>query len=116
MTLGDRLKKKRLDLNLHIKEVALMLGVDLHTISRWENNEAWPLPQSVTKICEFLGDVPSEEISKLSLGERIFKYRKARNLTLRQLAKQLDVTATTVSCWERNKNKPRKNQRKSSGK
>ncbi len=89
-----------------------MLGVDLHTISRWENNEAWPLPQSVTKICEFLGDVPSEEVSKLSLGERIFKYRKARNLTLRQLAKQLDVTAMTVSCWEWNKNKPRKNQRK----
>jgi transcriptional regulator with XRE-family HTH domain len=53
-------------------EAARMLNVDFHTISRWENNETWPLPQSITKIREFLGDASSDEISKMSLGERIF--------------------------------------------
>jgi DNA-binding XRE family transcriptional regulator len=41
-TLGDHLRKRRLDLGLLQKEVGSIIGVDETTIYNWENNRASP--------------------------------------------------------------------------
>src|SRR5215467_7944704 len=41
-TLGDHIRKKRLELGLLQKEVASRMGVDAESIYRWETNRASP--------------------------------------------------------------------------
>lgn len=42
-----------------------------------------------------------------SLGEKLKRYREAKNLTQRQIAIALDVTTITVQNWEYNKHVPK---------
>jgi DNA-binding XRE family transcriptional regulator len=57
-TLGEHLKKRRLDLKLFQKDVARMIGVDETSIWNWENNQSRPVARLTPKIWEFLGYCP----------------------------------------------------------
>ena len=57
-TLGEHIKKRRLELKLTQKEVAARLKVNAWTVLNWEKGETQPLPQSVPKIILFLGYDP----------------------------------------------------------
>ncbi|HET6464986.1 MAG TPA: helix-turn-helix transcriptional regulator, partial [Nitrospiria bacterium] len=41
-TLGDHLRRKRIELGLMQKQVADQLGVDTNTITNWERNRTTP--------------------------------------------------------------------------
>ena len=58
-TVGDHLRKKRLELGLLQKQVAEQLGVDETTIYKWENHRSAPVIRVLPKIIQFLGYVPS---------------------------------------------------------
>jgi len=60
LTLGDHLKKRRLDLGLMQKEVARRLGVSKDTVRNWERSRTEPAPLFVSRIVEFLGYAPRE--------------------------------------------------------
>ena len=42
MTMGDRIKQKRKDLNLTQEELAEKMGVSYQAVSKWENNASMP--------------------------------------------------------------------------
>lgn len=58
-TLGEQIKKRRLELGLSQKEVGDMLGVTSFTVLNWEKGKTEPLPQFVSKIILFLGNDPA---------------------------------------------------------
>jgi transcriptional regulator with XRE-family HTH domain len=106
-TLGDHLRKKRLDLKLLQKDVAKIIGVEEATIWNWENNRSSPKLRHIPKIIEFLGYTPLNTYAK-TFGESIVSYRSLSGITQKELAKSLGIDATTLARWERNKSTPRK--------
>jgi len=106
-TLGDHLRKKRLDLKLLQKEVAEKIGTSETSVFHWENNHTTPFVAFMPRIIEFLGYVPNL-ISSNSLGGKIIVYRKIHGLTQKELASQLGVDPSTLGRWERGESKPPK--------
>ena len=53
-TVGDRIRKKRLDCGLTQKQLARMLRVNEMTIANWELNHTSPLSRLIAKINRFL--------------------------------------------------------------
>lgn len=54
VTLGDHLKKKRLDENLSMEQVCKDLNINPSTRLRWENNMIEPRGESVEKLKQYL--------------------------------------------------------------
>ena len=109
-TLGDHLRKKRLDLGLLQKEVAERIGVHKATIYNWETNRKSPQLRFVPRIIEFLGYVPYDTQSE-ALGKRIVVRRRRLGLTQKELARRLGVDPSTLGRWERGKGKPSRKHR-----
>ena len=55
-TVGQRLKKKRMDMGLFQKDVAKILGVDVNTITNWEKERTRPSKGCMGRIEGFLGN------------------------------------------------------------
>lgn len=53
-TLGEQIKKKRLELNLSQKEVGKMLGVTSFTVLNWEKGKTELLGRFMPKVVLFL--------------------------------------------------------------
>ncbi|RLG05747.1 MAG: transcriptional regulator [Thaumarchaeota archaeon] len=104
-TLGDHLRKKRLELGLLQKDVAKILGVSQDTIYNWENNRTSPSLRSIPKIIEFLGYIPYD-IQGLSPGEELRLLRRILGLSQEKLAKKLGIDPSTLWRWEKGKRKP----------
>ena len=67
-TLGDHIRKRRLDLGLHQKDIAVVVNATTPTITNWEKNRCDPALRVIPKIIKFLGYNPQE--SKVAtLGE-----------------------------------------------
>jgi transcriptional regulator with XRE-family HTH domain len=106
-TLGDHLRKKRLDLKLLQKDVARKLGVDKTSIHNWERGHTTPSLCFVPRIKNFLGYNPFEK-EAASLGDRIKAYRRSLGLSRKALAKQMKIDPTTLARWERGRGRPSK--------
>jgi DNA-binding XRE family transcriptional regulator len=53
-TIGEKIKKKRLDMGLFQKDVAKIIGVDVNTITLWEKGRCKPSKAFLGKLEEFL--------------------------------------------------------------
>ena len=106
-TIGDHIKKRRLDLDLLQKDVAELIGVQKDSICNWENNRSSPKIHFLPRINEFLGYIPFES-PKNSIADRIKAYRKKYGLSQRKLAKLWNVDQSTIRHWEKGKHKPSK--------
>jgi len=104
-TIGDHIRKKRLDLKLHQYEIAPLIGVNKTTIFNWERNYSSPELRHIPKVIKFLGYIPFEKEPK-ALGEKIVYYRHLAGMTQKELARQLGVDPTTLARWERGKRNP----------
>ena len=107
MTIGDHLRKKRLDLGLLQKEVAPRLGVDKDSIYYWETNRHKPSLRIIPKIIKFLDYTPYE-YSSMTLGERILIARCGIGLSQEELARRLGVDPSKLRRWESGKGQPLK--------
>jgi transcriptional regulator with XRE-family HTH domain len=110
-TIGDHIKKMRLDRGLTKSQVAGLLGVTCHAVSDWEANLVSPAVKLIPKVIDFLGYAPFGDITTMSESDRIRACRKLLGLTLRQAADQLNVCPATLSSWERGKRVSRKEHR-----
>ncbi len=103
ITIGDHIKKRRLDLNLTQGEVSKLIGVKEESIYNWENNQSKPKIYLMPKIIEFLGYVPFKLPNK-TIVEQLKFYRKKHDLSKRKLAMLLDVNQTAsysrLGKWE----------------
>lgn len=104
-TMGDHLRKKRLDLKLFQKDVAKVLGVSTDTVTIWEKNRGGPALRFIPRIITFLGYDPGPQ-SASSLGQKIKLYRRSRGLSIVKLAMIWGVDPTTLSRWERGEYEP----------
>lgn len=98
-TLGDHLRKRRLDLNLTQKQIADNIGVDEATIWNWERNKTEPLTRQIPAIVSFLGYDPFNASSP-SLADTLLHYRRSHGLSQRKLARLISIDPVTLSRLE----------------
>lgn len=111
-TLGDHIRKKRLDLGLLEKEVAQRLGVGKDSVYYWETNRYSPSLRFVPRIIRFLGYLPYDT-SNITLGERLITMRRCLGLSREGFAEQLGVDESTLRDWENGRRRPlRRNMRR----
>jgi transcriptional regulator with XRE-family HTH domain len=106
-TIGDYIRKRRLDLELLQKDVAKLIGVTEATIYDWESNRTSPRFRYTPRIIEFLGYWPYDTPAT-TLGARILRARKLRGITQKELAKSFGVDQSTVESWEKDEHRPLK--------
>ena len=111
-SLGDHIRKKRLDLRLLQKDVAGVLGVDTTTINNWERNRCKPRLYLFPKIVQFLGYSPFATTDKPTISDAIKDYRLIHGLSQRKLAEVLGVDPTTLARWEKGRSRPGTRMRK----
>ena len=105
-TLGDQLRKKRMDLGLSQRALASQLGVSRTSIENWEGNEVKPARWMMTRIKEFLGLQISQ--TPASFAERLTTYRRGLGVSQEALARMIGVHKTTVVRWETGRRHPSK--------
>ena len=98
-TLGDHLRKARLERGLWQQHVALELGVSVQTVVNWERNRTRVATRFLPKVVAFLGYDPQEDSGHL--GGRIRALRERQGLSQVALAAKLGLNASTVVAWER---------------
>ena len=99
VSLGEHLKKKRLELRLTQKEAGKHLGVTSYTVTNWEHGLRRPAIQHFPAICQFLGYDPEPPIPD-TLAERLVAKRREFGWTQRVAAQKLGVDPSTWSAWE----------------
>jgi transcriptional regulator with XRE-family HTH domain len=103
-TIGDHLKKKRLDLKMLQKEVAAKLQTTVCTYCGWERNQRNPSFRYMPKIVNFLGYIPFDTEFE-NLGQKICAYRQLMGLRQKDLARLLDVDPCTIRSWEKGRHR-----------
>ena len=103
-TIGEHIRKRRLDLELFQKDVAKVLGITKGTVSNWEKNLAVPKLFYIPKIIEFLGYIPFE-IGE-SLPDMLRGYRRLCGLSKRGASCKHGVDVSTWWKWEDRRSKP----------
>jgi transcriptional regulator with XRE-family HTH domain len=81
-TLGDHLRKTRLDRGLSQSAVARILNVTADTVTNWELNRCKPTAKLAKSIIDFLGYFPFE-VDNLSLGKQLYYARLITGKTQR---------------------------------
>jgi transcriptional regulator with XRE-family HTH domain len=106
-TLGDHIRKRRLDLKLLQKEVSATLGVDSITVNNWERNRCQPRLYLFPKIIQFLGYDPFPTVENSSIIDAIKAYRLMHGLSQKRMARVLGIDPTTLGRWESDQSKPK---------
>jgi transcriptional regulator with XRE-family HTH domain len=103
-TIGEHIKRRRLQLHLMQKEVAAQLGVNFATLQNWERNVGRPLIRHIPGIISFLGYDPEPEPKELA--KRIAYARRRLGWTQEQLAQYLRIDEFPIFLWESGKSVP----------
>ncbi len=108
-TLGDRIRKRRLDIGLRQKDVAVAIRVSELTVNGWERNRYSPRLSHLPQIISFLAYTPPP-FDKMpdNVVDRIRLYRLTHGLNQEKFAKLIGMDETTVAMWERREHKPSK--------
>ena len=100
-TLGDHIRKERLNQNLSQSEVGKRIGVTTDCITNWELNRFPPRIKYNPKIVEFLGYDPTLKTDENTLGNRVLRYRKEHGLSKKRLAKLWRMDKKTIKRIEK---------------
>lgn len=97
-TIGEPRKKRRLDLGLRQRDVALRVNAAEQTVCNWEKGRTEPGFRHYPALIAFLryDPLPKGE----TLGERIRATRRRQGLSQEQLAQVLGIDQATVWAWE----------------
>jgi transcriptional regulator with XRE-family HTH domain len=101
-TLGDRIRNRRIELQLTIQQLARLLKVTEEAIVYWEYNRGKPKVYNYPKLIEVLGFLPFD-IDTSTLGGKIIAYRYTKGLSRKKLSQLLGVDESTLKNWENNK-------------
>jgi len=103
-TIGEHIKKRRLQLHLMQSDLAERLGVHWGSIQNWERGIGEPMIRQMPKIIEFLGFDPMPEPT--GLPARIAYARRRLGWTQKELARALKVDAVSIYRWEKGLSAP----------
>ncbi len=104
-TVGDHLRKRRLDLGLLQRDVAAQIGVNTATVANWELGHTAPALRWVPTIVQFLEYAPMPPASS-SIAKRLNVSRRLIGLSQKALARRLGIDPTTLARWERGTRRP----------
>jgi DNA-binding XRE family transcriptional regulator len=107
VTLGDHLRRRRLELGLYQKDVAAKIGVTTSTIWNWEHN--WTIdPRYIPLVIEFLGYNPI--LCPKDLLDRLAWYKLVNGLPLEELGAVMERDPEQLADWLSGRHDPcRKN-------
>lgn len=103
-SLGEHLRKRRIELGLFQKDVAKQLRVNGWTYLGWEHDRTTPAVSFWPRIIDFLGYDPTPRPN--TLGERIASRRRRLGLSQEQAATLVGVDEGTFRRWERGERNP----------
>ena len=103
-TLGDHIRRRRLDLGLMQRTVAHQLGVREETVGLWENGLARPLPRHYGNIVRFLGYDP--EPGGQTVAGRLRAVRRRLGLSQAEFAAKVGLDEGSVCRWESGSRQP----------
>jgi transcriptional regulator with XRE-family HTH domain len=103
-TLGEHLRRRRMDLGLIQADVAGQIGVCEATVWNWEKGHSKPEIRHLPAIIAFLGENP--HAAPQTIGERLIEHRQRLGWSQKRLAAELGVDSTTLSRWELGKKAP----------
>ncbi|MCG3165577.1 MAG: hypothetical protein POELPBGB_01345 [Bacteroidia bacterium] len=106
VTLGDHIRKTRLERKLSQLEVGKLLSVDEMSVNGWELNRHFPPARHVAKIISFLGYIPTDW-KEGSLGKQLRYARLITGLNQEQLAQRIGCDETNLRVIELDKRTPR---------
>lgn len=107
VSIGDHIRKKRMELKLLQKDVAVICRVTEDCITNWEKNRTLPQIKFFPHIINFLGYLPFE-VDKSTLAGKLKAHRYTNGLSQKQLGKILKVNGATICSWELAEFKPQK--------
>lgn len=97
-TLGEHLRKRRLDLRQTQEQSAKWFGISVTTYNNWEANRVTPGISKSPKITGYLGYDPHP--APKSFSESVRALRRHFGMNRQQFAKQLGVDVKSVLNWE----------------
>ncbi len=100
-TLGEHVRKKRLEMGLMQDEVAAQIGVNPWSILNWEKGKTEPFIASIPAIIRFLGYDPFPQPQTLS--QHLLAKRRAMGWSIKEAANTVGVDPSTWRNWERGK-------------
>ncbi|WP_438483193.1 helix-turn-helix domain-containing protein [Oleiharenicola lentus] len=103
-TLGEHLKKCRMDRRLFQKHVAAEIGVTTSTMVNWEKAHGTVELPFIPAVLRFIGYDPRPRPSKLP--KLIVWYREGHGWSQSHFAARLGVDVSTLARWERGERKP----------
>jgi transcriptional regulator with XRE-family HTH domain len=86
------------------RDVARQVGVDPATVTNWELNRCAPDLRKMPGVIRFLGYLPDPDDT--SPGQRLRAARRARGLSIKEVARAVGVDPGTVARWESGKSQP----------
>ncbi|WP_199141627.1 recombinase family protein [Pedobacter sp. ASV12] len=99
VSIGEHIRKRRMELQLFQKDVAKICGVTEDCIANWEKNRSTPQIIFYPKIIEFLAYSPLS-FDETKISGRIKAYRYRNGITSKMLGKLQNIDPSTVSDWE----------------
>jgi transcriptional regulator with XRE-family HTH domain len=103
-TVGEMLRKRRLDLGLRQTDAAKMIGCDEMSIVNWEKGHRSPRVNHMAGVVEFLGFNPFQNGG--TMAHRLVNHRKALGMTQKEFARRIGVDPSTLARWERGERMP----------
>jgi transcriptional regulator with XRE-family HTH domain len=105
-TIGDHLRKRRLDLGLLQREVAKKIGVTTCTIQYWETNRVGPALRFRPRIAIFLGYDFFRGGAPELVAEKLRVHRERLGLSRKRFAAPLGIDPSNVAGWETERYRP----------
>ena len=103
-TIGDHIKKRRLQLKMPRTHVCGIFTIHIETLKNWERNACTPSVRHIPAIIRFLGYVPFGHDG--TPGGRLAFLRECVGLTQRQVAWVTGIDAVHLWRYERNTSAP----------
>lgn len=94
-TLGEHLRKARMQRELSQPQVARLLGTDAETILNWEKNRNTPTPKWAKKIIEFLDYFPFDWKDE-DLQIKVNFARMVAGHSQREMGREIQVDESTI--------------------
>ena len=103
-TVGEMIRKRRLDLGLRQIDAAKMIGCDQMSVVNWEKGHRAPRVNHLASVVRFLGFNPFQNGD--TMAQRLISHRKALGVTQAAFAARLGVDPSTLARWERGQREP----------
>lgn len=100
-TVGEHIRKKRLNDGLTQKQVGELIGVNACTILNWEKSKTKPTPRDWPSIAAFVGYEIFPDAQ--TIAEKLRVERLRRGWSRKVAAKELGLDESTLRDWEAGK-------------